>query len=185
MKLIWSLRNFWAYYSLRFVLFVMLVTKFVSKVSGKGKESLNKKTSPWKPLLTQITSFRLSKKNISVAISRLLKGSDDFIMICKVILYSLQNILPITLFSCVKEFKIHSLFYSSLQEINTWIFHEIDLLHTISCCDRGNTSWQTIFEHVSAQKIFLLCFACLLYFLYHSCCQNRIFFVPLSRLLGK
>ena len=44
--------NFWAKYSLRFVLFITLVRKSVSKFAANGAESLNRKTSPSEHLVS-------------------------------------------------------------------------------------------------------------------------------------
>ena len=56
-------------YSLRFVSFVTLVKKSVSKFAGLVVESLNVKTRPSEPLLSRTPSFRLSEKYLSVTIS--------------------------------------------------------------------------------------------------------------------
>ena len=55
-------------YSLRFVSFVTLVKKSVSKFAGLV-ESLNVKARPSEPLLSRTPSFRLSEKYLSVTIS--------------------------------------------------------------------------------------------------------------------
>ena len=64
----------------------------------------------------------------------------------KEISHSLQKISPGTLFSYVKALKVQSLFHSSLNEMKAWISYEIDLLHAISCRDRGNIGLQTSFK---------------------------------------
>ena len=60
------------HYPLRFISFVTLVKKPVSKFAENGAESLNGKTNPSEPLLSRTPSFRLSEKYLSVTISNLL-----------------------------------------------------------------------------------------------------------------
>ena len=99
--------------------------------------------------------------------------------------HNLWNVSYRTLFSYVKALTAQSLFHSPLHELNVWILHEINLLHAILFHDRGNIDFQTSFEEFQVSQCATSCFACLLLFLHHRCCQNRISSVALFRLPDK
>ena len=148
LSLSWSLMNFWAKYSLRFVLFVTLVRQSVSKFAGNAVESLNGKISPSEPLLSWTPSFRLSEKYLSATNQICCRALliSVYVICDEEISHSLQKISPRALISYVKALKVQSLFHSSLNDMKAWILYEIDLLHAISCHDRVNIGLQTSFE---------------------------------------
>ena len=152
LPLSWSLMNFWATYSLRFVLFVALVWKSISKFVGNGLESLNGKTILSEPLLSRAPSCRLSKKYICYNIKSVVE-------LCWFHYDTIKNSRIVFKrshpedFSDVKALKVQSLFHSSFYEMKAWICYMRfrTMIERILVCRQALKN----FKYPSAQKILI------------------------------